>query len=94
VIVCTQLGENSKVSFALYPNPAKDVLFLQLSANVLSKIQVSVVDVSGKIILSKSLEKAQKDEAIAIDVKGLSAGTYFAQLKTGNQVQKVKFIKD
>jgi hypothetical protein len=94
VIVCTQLGENSKVSFALYPNPAKDVLFLQPSANVLSKIQVSVVDVSGKIILSKLLEKAQKDEAIAIDVKGLSAGTYFAQLKTGNQVQKVKFIKD
>jgi hypothetical protein len=94
VIVCTSLNENKAVSFAVYPNPTKEILMLQPNTSFQSKLQIAVIDISGKLIISKTLDKLSANEPYVLDVKSLTSGTYFVQIKSNESSQKIKFIKE
>jgi len=94
VIVCSSIGEIKNVSFAVYPNPAKETLILQPNSSVIGKLQISIIDVNGKVIINKTLEKLNANEPYMLDVKSLASGTYFVQIKSNESSQKLKFIKD
>jgi len=70
----------------LYPNPARDVLYLNKEASVIDYIEV--YDMNGKLLLR------QQEDGNAIKVDGLSSGIYYLQLKEtkGNTYNQL-FIK-
>lgn len=71
--------------FSLYPNPAKTEIFIKNSKEV-ALSQVRVFDLTGKMILSKSLEN---NETPSLNISGLSNGMYLVAVEdlTGNKYQ-------
>lgn len=85
---CSSLGmENIKIEKVLvFPNPAKDVLYLQ-SPKEVQKIEI--FDMSGRKILQKNVNK--KDDQINIEI--LKSGIYILKTYTDNSSQTFKIIK-
>ena len=79
----------------LYPNPAKDVLNVNLNSSGNSVASLSVMDASGKAVLSKNINSAKGETIIQLDVSHLSSGTYFIRLiaADGSVKAENKFIK-
>lgn len=72
---------------SLYPNPAKEVLYISASTSLQS---VAIYNMLGQKILSAPAPETN-DGAIRIDA--LQAGSYMVQLNNGKSVTNLKFIK-
>jgi hypothetical protein len=79
--------ENAENAFAVYPNPAKEVLNIK-NVTPLNDCKASVYSVDGKLIKSSLIENG------AIPVQQLAKGTYIIKIqdKAGKQ-HSAKFIK-
>ena len=78
-----------KLSFKLYPNPAKDMVTVTLSQNILNTTEVSLVDIQGKTI---NIPRKEFNGTVELDVSSLNAGLYFIQLRSGNNIIIEKLI--
>ncbi|WP_033961397.1 T9SS type A sorting domain-containing protein [Psychroserpens jangbogonensis] len=63
--------------FNMYPNPAKDVLNIKL--NNITKANLSIYDIQGKLVLEHSISEEQNFE---LNVSDLQSGMYFVKLNT------------
>ncbi|MGV3459693.1 MAG: T9SS type A sorting domain-containing protein [Flavobacterium sp.] len=79
--------KHSHTDASLYPNPARDLLFVSASAPLQS---VTIYNMLGQKVLSAS---AQEINAGAIWVYALQEGSYLVQLNDGKGVSNLKFIK-
>ncbi|WP_309607614.1 T9SS type A sorting domain-containing protein [Flavobacterium sp.] len=72
----------------LYPNPATDILKINLGNNLLeSEVQaISIYDIKGSLIT-----KTTKFES-SLDIKNLSKGTYFVKIQFSNSVVTKKLL--
>lgn len=71
-----------KNALVVYPNPATDQLFAQLD----EATDITIVDMTGKIIQQQSLQSGNN----SIDVSSLASGLYFIRSVSG---ATVKFVK-
>jgi len=60
----------------IYPNPAKDFVFIQFRDQPIEKTKITVYDVFGKVILKS--ETINKE--VCLDLKGNVAGLYFVRI--------------
>ena len=73
----------------LYPNPTQDVLnFRSTTLDFSTTVSYEIYNLTGKRILNGTLNNQK------IDVRTLSAGVYFVNLRIGNTNQTLKFIKN
>jgi len=79
------VNENSLNKITLFPNPVTDILFIASEGQPIETI--SVYSISGKRTLFKNSVTDQ------IDVSGLKAGLYFAEITTSEGRSVKKFIK-
>ncbi len=73
-------------SLAVFPNPASNIIYLQVSDNV-SINMITITDLMGKKILEQ-FEKTNE-----INIESLSSGMYFIQAFSGEKKYQLKFIK-
>jgi hypothetical protein len=86
------LFETMKVG--IYPNPATDLIAVQFGGLVESDFRLDLIDATGRIIESKSINKGQ---TIAyFDVQTVYNGLYFVKISNGNQsiTRKVIIARD
>ena len=86
----TAVNENQldKSSFSIYPNPTKDVLFINQSQS--SEVSITIFDVTGKVLFQSQFNNPQ----IQVSTKHLPKGMYLLQI-THPDGQEVKpFIKE
>jgi hypothetical protein len=82
----------------IYPNPAKDLLYVEVShastpLSVTSDISLSLTNALGQVIKEEVLRELQKP--IEINVKDLQEGIYFLQIKSeGKILVNKKFVKE
>ena len=81
-VLSTASLENEQIT--MYPNPATDIISLRFDD--LSKLKVTIYDVIGREILSKLLEKSNKN----IDISSLGSGTYIVQITNENNEKITK----
>lgn len=83
------LGTNdfNEAQFALYPNPASDVLTLRTADS--GTYNIAVIDMQGRIIMTQENINAEAN----INVSNLAQGIYNVQISEGNQTVTKKFIK-
>ena len=74
-------------TFAIYPNPAIDIININLSSDL--KYEVTIFDLQGRIMISKKTRSA-------IDIQALPQGIYLLEFKDLDSGQKVieKIIKE
>ncbi len=70
--------EFEKNGFLMYPNPAKETFLIKSTTDLLAK-NVSLYDLSGKLLLTKQLENSQEN---SISVSNLSSGMYLVTIET------------
>lgn len=80
------VDEDAEVLFAIYPNPAKDYVYVKSNAN---KLDYQLINSIGQIILSGNLDLDDK-----IDISGINNGVYFIKvIADGNMAVKKIFIQ-
>lgn len=92
----------------IYPNPAKDFIFLKIKKEALSNDNtITITHNMGNVVVSKKLSDFEKDnvhtvqgtpygeEGVKIPISGLSGGMYFISLRVSNQVftQKIAIVR-
>lgn len=77
----------AKAVAKVYPNPASDVLYIELNNDAIKQLTVS--DMTGKVLMTQS-PSADKE---AINISSLPAGTYYLHLSDGKHVSGTRFVK-
>lgn len=82
---------NNDIKVALSPNPTASDLTLNLSIEEPTDMEVSIVDLAGKVISTRSLSGVTelKEE---FNVSNLSNGVYFVHINTKDGVRTEKFV--
>lgn len=75
---------------ALYPNPASDLVQLDLGNLAFAKAELQVYDLLGKFIMSQNIETAQSN----IAVQDWASGVYLMKIEIDGQSLIKKFIKN
>lgn len=76
----------NEISLSLWPNPAKDFIYLLNDAQI-NTVQIYSSD--GKLLITKTINDKETD----IFVQDLPTGTYFLQAITEDGTETLKFIK-
>jgi hypothetical protein len=76
----------------IYPNPVIGNFTVDFSNADLSKINMSIIDISGRII--KSILKQEKKDQIEINVNSIKSGLYLIRIQVDNDVLYRKIVID
>jgi hypothetical protein len=78
-------------NISVYPNPTKESLTLDFTADRSEKVQVQLTEISGKqIIIDKDFTCNTGKNLVELNTSGLTAGTYICRIiANGNSVQKL-----
>ena len=77
----------------IYPNPAKDVLNVQIKNNKAEKATIEIADLQGKAVQQKEQYLQVGSNSFSINISALAKGVYTLSIKCGSS-QVVKFIKE
>ncbi|MBK8875495.1 MAG: T9SS type A sorting domain-containing protein [Bacteroidetes bacterium] len=82
----------SSGNLLLYPNPANSTLNIETSTLMASGSILTVTDVAGRTLLTKSLDGSSTKHQI--DISSFSSGIYFVQLDGGKGIERGRFVKE
>ncbi len=78
---------------AVYPNPVKDVLTVNIDADKSATGVMSITDISGKSILTKSISVIQGNNNLPVNVNSIAGGAYIIKVQLGDDLVIRKFTK-
>lgn len=78
----------------MFPNPATTVVNMLLSSPNRDKVQMVISDMSGRIMMQRSLNVETGSNTLPVDVSALAGGTYIVKMISGGgDVTTGKFVK-
>lgn len=83
------ISENKLLSFKMFPNPASDLVNIQLPAGS-DKAEVSIFDYTGRLMKSKIITLNDSK----LDVNNLSNGMYLIRVTSNNKIGAQRFVKN
>ena len=81
-------------SVKVFPNPIEDVVNLQLELKENTSLNVSVINLLGKMLISEKENLSQGINTLSINLKDLPTGVYFLNLSDGVEIISKKIIKN
>ena len=81
----TGISELKSTSFTIFPNPAKDVLYV-IGENAINST-IFILDQAGKVV--KTFTNSN-----SLSIQDLDKGVYFIQIESNNKNETLKFIKE
>ncbi|MEA1896898.1 MAG: T9SS type A sorting domain-containing protein, partial [Bacteroidota bacterium] len=87
------LSENpfsNKDDFLVYPNPFRDILYVNFKNLKTSMLRVSVHDITGRLSFRKDFTNLGRTGGITLDLSQLSKGLYLLKLDDGEKVVTMK----
>jgi hypothetical protein len=92
-VINFNLGKTVSSSLIIYPNPAKDIIQLQIQAATNTKMKVDIFDQAGKFITTSAVSVQRGINVITLD--GLAdkpRGIYLAVICIGNEFFRQKIV--
>lgn len=83
----------NKDVFAVYPNPSKGLLNIKFTSSN-EVYDITVYDVSGKLVFSQANNKLSHDKTGTFDLSHLIKGDYLIKVKSKNIDKTIKWIKE
>lgn len=87
----TSVNNVNDEQIKIYPNPVKNVLFLEFNQPLKSTTSMVVKDVLNREVVSVLIQNSNKQK---IDVSGLTNGIYFLEIYENNTKKVFKFLKE
>jgi len=92
-INCNNDSENMII--AVYPNPFKEIINIEISNFGFPQAQVRIVDVVGKTIYNESLTTSPNYSiSTSYDLKTMAAGVYFIEVSARDIKKNFKIVKN
>jgi len=82
--------DDNLTSISVYPNPARDIIYLNLNSK--GKIEIQVYDLSGSLVLNKEYN-TNGQATFRLDISNLSTGSYILKTIGNSSINTQKFIK-
>jgi len=96
VNTCTSINQSILEANAttLFPNPASNKTMLVINANMTSKINVSIYDFTGKLVLNALTNEnvTEGKNEFKINTENLSNGIYFLNINSDSSKETIKLI--
>lgn len=89
VTVAHDQGKHN-LDVAVQTNPSRNYFTLNVQSDVLEKVNVKVMDISGRVVESKANVSINQPFILG---SNLRPGIYFAEIQQGNEIKQVKLIK-
>lgn len=70
-------------NFSVFPNPANEILTISMNNNQLQNISIDLMDINGKIVLSKNF---QQSKTIQMNTQNLASGSYVLMLRSKEEI--------
>lgn len=86
-------NNSSTPSITVFPNPATDVIQVQVPASSPGQAKLSIVDAAGRQYSSVPLQIRNGVNTISIPIIQLGAGNYFIMVEDKNGRQAIQFVK-
>jgi hypothetical protein len=80
--------DEASIHSDVYPNPASDFVMFDFNASSSDRIEISIFDMLGNVVLSQHIETTQSHAKI--DVRELSNGAYFYQFRINGTLGETK----
>ena len=91
VVMLTGIDQTAfSQSVKLYPNPARDVVYVKFLEHTSKAAHLQVLNMQGKLMLEKKLEERLSN----LDVGSFSSGLYLVKLVSGDDIIVKKLILD
>ena len=74
----------------IYPNPAKDFIFIKKLSGDINSVDVNILDVTGKLIDSEMIKRNEFKKIVSISM--LKSGVYFVKMNIDNNIYYKKLI--
>jgi hypothetical protein len=78
----------------VFPNPSADLINVTLNIKSEQKVSLELVDLTGKLIVSKDLGLVQGESKQSLNVNGISKGIYFVKVVSDKGTETKKIIID
>jgi hypothetical protein len=78
---------------AIYPNPVNDVMTVSITADKAERGEMTIADISGKIVYTRTLNIAQGDNKLPVNVSNMSSGAYIIKVQLSDDIVIRKFNK-
>ena len=88
-----KINSYNNQSFTIYPNPVLKELNICKSVLFAESVSLMINDMTGKVVLSKTISLNKGNNTIKIPVTGLSAGTYCLRIKGKRFTEQQIFVK-
>jgi len=85
------VDDEEKQSFALYPNPARDVVFLTSATDINGSVLLEVTSISGQRVMQHSINSMSASGRISLDVSALGQGLYLLSVQTAESRSVIRF---
>lgn len=86
--------QDEAVFLGVYPNPATDLLFTNVSIPVAGEIVFSLDNLQGqRIVLHSEMIAAPGTSQFVLDVSNVDAGNYFLTIQTVNGTKSIRVVK-
>jgi len=77
---------------AVYPNPAKSLLTCRLSLSQAGSVNLSLYDISGRLVLSRRMDLPSGEQDISVVLGKLAKGVYTVQIESGGEVRSKRIV--
>ncbi|MEP6748117.1 MAG: T9SS type A sorting domain-containing protein [Bacteroidota bacterium] len=89
-----QAGCENQQAFKVWPNPAKDILYINLPAQNNATATIQLFDGKGALIQQQAASLVNGNNLISLPVKALASGIYYISIiSTKGTLQVEKFLK-
>jgi uncharacterized delta-60 repeat protein len=85
---------NGKTSMTISPNPTKGQAWLQLQTSTSEKLEVKVMDISGKAMFVQNHITTAGTTSLPLNISNLQAGVYFVKVVSDKRNETMKLIKE
>jgi len=85
-------GTNGSI-VSIYPNPAKNILNIDVNAAQAAQTEIKLLDMSGRVVKSVLMQSAKGQNHITINLDGLASGAYGVQVLENGRVQHVAKVR-
>ena len=93
IAIVKSIANTGVGALALYPNPAKDNLVVSFNLSDNGHVQIEVLDVMGKRVISQDFDNLSSGQnQQEINVANLSNGNYSLVVKTSQSVELQQFV--
>ena len=77
-----------------YPNPANELLNVDVMSDIEQNIKLQMFDVMGRIVYKNELQAVAGENNNPIDVRGMMRGVYFIEINSVAGINRIKVVLD